>query len=397
MASLAGIRSTFAEELDKIEPESGRVKDLYMLGEGVTYFNHGSIGTVPKAVHEAHIAYLKLCETNPWLYMWREPWKEQREVVRERLAKFVGCNAQELVLTHNTTEGMNMLAAGLPLKAGDEVLFSSFNHSGASVCWQHHGVRNGYSARSFEFKEEQWQTEDAVVAAYESEIKPNTRVLVLPHVDNIIGVEHPLKKITRMAKRKGVEYVAVDGAQAVGMLDVNFHDLEVDFYCNSPHKWIQAPKGTGLLYIKKGLEKDVHPMIVTWGQKSWEGDVKVFEDYGTRNLPELMSIGDALDFHGKVGFKKSMKKRTALRQYFKTKTEDNPKTTWKSPEGYGETGSLFAIEVEGWKANALAKHLYENHGYVFRPFQSKGRNTIRLSLNFNNTESQIDQFFKLIS
>jgi kynureninase len=95
----------------------------YLLGSGVVYLNHASIGTVPKAVQEAHKTYLDLCEENPWLYMWGSAWEESREAVREKAAAFVGCEPEDLALIHNTTEGFNVLAAGLPLGPGDEVLF----------------------------------------------------------------------------------------------------------------------------------------------------------------------------------------------------------------------------------------------------------------------------------
>ncbi|MEM7548507.1 MAG: aminotransferase class V-fold PLP-dependent enzyme [Bacteroidota bacterium] len=397
LASLVSTQSIFASRLGVVEKLSdGNYSDLFMLGSKITYFNHASIGTIPKMIHEAHVEYLKLCETNPWLYTWSDPWVKKKEEVREKVADFCGCKPSEIALTHNTTSGMNLLASGLSLKSGHEVLYSSFNHSGARVCWEHYAKVKGYAFRKFQFEERHWKTEDDIVDAYISQLKPETKVVVIPHIDNIIGALHPVRKIAKAVKEKGVKYVAVDGAQSIGLINVNLSELGVDFYATSPHKWIQSPKGTGFLYMNEAVQKEVNPMIVTWGQKKWAGDIKVFEDFGTRDLPEVMAIGDAIDFQNKIGFEKSIEIRRGLRDYFKNKVNESDQVSWKSPEGYAEDVSIFAIEVNGRKANELSKDLYENHGFVFRPFESDSRNTIRISLNIGNTKDEIDLFFELI-
>ena len=160
MAGIAGLSAVIdtdealadaIEEIGKPGYGSARnFKDRYMLDPRVTYFNHGSMGTIPRVVHDAHIAYLKLLETNPWFYMWSGAWEEPRELVRAKMATVLACSASEVALTHNTTEGFSLLASGLPLGPGDEVLFSTVNHPGASVCWEHHGATRGYSVKEFE-------------------------------------------------------------------------------------------------------------------------------------------------------------------------------------------------------------------------------------------------------
>ncbi|MEM7297560.1 MAG: aminotransferase class V-fold PLP-dependent enzyme [Bacteroidota bacterium] len=396
-ASLASTQTLFAAKLEKVasipkEDFSGQ----YLLDPNITYFNHASIGTIPKLVHEAHISYLKLCESNPWLYTWSDPWIERKEEVRNKVAEFSGCKPNEIVLTHNTTGGMNLLASGLPLKKGDEVLYSSFNHSGARVCWEYYAKSNGYEVRKFEFKNEHWQSEEAIIEAYVSQVSSKTRVVVIPHIDNIIGALHPVKHLAKALREKGVQYVAIDGAQSVGLSKVNLSDLGVDFYATSPHKWIQSPKGTGFLYIKEDVQKDVKPLIVTWGQKRWTTDIRRFEDFGTRDLPEVLSIGDAIEFQRKIDFEKSRTRRQSLKNYFKSKVESHDEVKWMSPNSYGDDVSIFAIEVTGRKANEFAKEMYEKNGFVFRPFESETRNTVRISLNIANTTAEINRFFDLL-
>ena len=395
-ASLASTQSLFANKLERIEQSSGKdFSDQFMLDPNITYFNHASIGTIPRIIHEAHVSYLKICESNPWLYTWSDPWIEKKEEVRKKVADFCGCKHTEIVLTHNTTSGMNLLASGLPLKSGDEVLYSSFNHSGASVCWEHYAKNKGYRVRKFDFKQEYWQTEEALIDSYVSQVTPKTAVVVIPHIDNIIGALHPIKKLSLALKEKGVRYIAIDGAQSIGLIDVKLSELGVDFYAASPHKWIQSPKGTGILYINENVQKDVNPLIVTWGQRRWTDDIKRFEDFGTRDLPEILTIGDAIDFQQKVGFKKSISNRKDLRAYFKRKVDGHKRIQWRSPS-YCENVSIFALEIEGKSANKFFEDMYENHGYVFRPFENADRNTIRISLNVANKKSEIDRFLELI-
>ncbi|MFQ5676805.1 MAG: aminotransferase class V-fold PLP-dependent enzyme, partial [bacterium] len=309
LSTLSSIRAVFAEKLEELNLESDQkvdfanLREQYLLAPHIKYFNHGSIGTMPKMVHQAYRDYLAICETNPWLYMWSDPWEEARVKTREKVASFVGCGDDELVFTHNTTEGFNLLASGLPLKQGDEVVFTSLNHSGASVCWEHYANRHGFKVRRVDFPRNETPNLTAadVVAIYEKSLSEKTRVLVLPHIDNVVGIRHPVKEIATMAKEKGVQYVAVDGAQAIGMIPVNVGELGVDFYATSTHKWLQTPKGTGLLYMRKEVQSHVRPMWVTWGQNRWKGTVRIFEDYGTRNLAAVLTLGDAIDFKNKLG------------------------------------------------------------------------------------------------
>lgn len=401
LASVAGINHSFSKGIQVISNQEMPGKDYasdYLLSKDVTYFNHGSIGTIPKIVQKAHVEYLELCETNPWLYMWGDPWKEQREIVRTKTAAYIGADPEEVVFAHNTTEAMNMLASGLNLSKGDEVLFSSWNHSGASVCWEHYGRQKGYAVRRFEMdpNDDQFHASEGVLNAYLSEIRGNTKVLVVPHIDNILGVNHPIKELTSKAKAAGVEYVVVDGAQSIGMIPVNMHDLGIDFYATSPHKWIQSPKGLGIAYFKKELQDQIQPLVVSWGQNSWEGKVNVFEDFGTRNLAELMTLGNAIDFQLALGMDIAIKIRKELRDHLKRGVASHSKLNWRSPDSWDMNGSLYALEVLGIKSYDLSQRLFSEHGIVFRPFSEDGWNTIRLSLNVNNSKAEIDRFLNLI-
>lgn len=375
-----------------LPPESQ--SDVYTLDPGITYLNHGSIGTIPRAVQQSHRRYLELCETNPWLYMWGDAWEETREAVRVKAAQLLRCDAGEVALTHNTTEGFNILAQGLPLGRGDEVVFSSLNHPGASICWHHQAEARGFSVRQFDFPvlDVPHLTLDDVLDLHDRHISANTRVLVFPHVDNIVGLRHPIRDLVALARTRGVEFVAVDGAQTVGMLSVDVTGADVDFYAASPHKWVQAPKGTGLLYVKRAVQAALRPMWVTWGQQRWAGTVRVFEDYGTRNLPALIALGDALDFQQSLGEDAKASRYRTMWQGWHGAVDNAAHTEWRSPTSWQLSASLFAIEVRGVASTDLFTRMNREHGFVFRPFRTQGLNAVRISPNLANTDMERELF-----
>jgi selenocysteine lyase/cysteine desulfurase len=405
--ALAGLRAVDAalaeevREISRLAPDRASwqgLRERYLLSPGVTYFNHASIGTIPRAVQEARAAYLDVAETNPWLYMWGGAWEEPRERVRERAAELLGCSPGEVALTHNTTEGFNTLASGLALGPGDEVVFSSLNHPGASVCWFRYAETKGFRVRRFDFPvlDVPGMSAEEVLDVYDRHITSATRVLVFPHVDNIVGLRYPVKELAALAHDRGVEIVAVDGAQAVGMIDVKVAELGVDVYCTSPHKWLQAPKGLGLMYLRREVQERIRPMWVTWGQARWAGTVRVFEDYGTRNLPEVLTLGDAIDFQMALGAQAKETRYRDLWKRFRAAAERSGRVIWRSPTAWPRSASLYALEIRDVDSQTAFDYLYREHGFVFRPFHTQGLNTVRISPNVYNGEDEIARFFDAI-
>ena len=359
--------------------------------------NHASIGTVPRSVHEAHVAALRACETNPWLHMWGGEWEVPREAVRAALARLLGAPPDTVAITHNTTEGFNQLAAGLDLGPGDEVLFSELNHAGASVCWDHWSDRRGFSVRRIPFPVEEATglSPEDVAEVHLREIRPETRVLVVPHVDNRIGVRHPLKLLADGAHARGVEVVAVDGAQSAGMIPCDLDTSGVDAFAGSPHKWIQAPKGVGLFYLRASLRERLRPTWVTWGQAQWDGTVRRFEDYGTRNLPAVIALGDALEAQAELGAAAKLSRYEAMHARLRDAVESEPALRWRSPRRWDTGASLVAIEVRGRSAPQLADRLLERDGVVLRAFGGRP-NALRISPNVANTDGELDRVLALL-
>lgn len=388
-AALARAEETLA--FRAADPTSvARLRAEYLLASDVLYLNHASIGTVPRAVHEAHASYLALCETNPSLYVWGAPWRDAAEAIRTAAARLLGADADDLAVTHNTTEGFNVLAHGMPLGSGDEVLFSSLNHPGASVPWERMAVRRGFTVRSFEFPIGRAADvgPEEVVALHSAALSPATRVLVVPHVDNQIGLRHPLPELARAARAAGVEWVVVDGAQSAGMIPVDLAASGVDAYAMSPHKWLQAPKGLGLFWTSVDLRAVVPPM---WHRTGGEGrgpTARQYEDYSTRAWPAVAALGDALDFQAAVGESEKERRHRAVRARLRARVDATPGLLWRSPDRWEDGSAIVAVEVRGRDARDVAADLERTHGLGVRAF-GPPLNALRLSPNVATTDDEV--------
>lgn len=371
-------------------------KGSYSLSKSVTYLNHGSTGTIPKIVQEAHYGYLDICESNPWFYMWSDEWAEPVEKVRTSFAKYLNAEVEEISFSHNTTEIFNVLALGLSLKKQDEVLFCTLSHSGASIPFHYHSKNLGYSVKTFDIPTNNLTkiTSDSIIDLYDKHITKNTRLVVIPHLENTFGIRQPVKEIVQLARSKGVEFLALDTAQTMGMMPIDVKELDIDVVGTSAHKWIQAPKSISVAYFSKRIQERINPMFVTWGQAGWKDSARKFEDYGTRNLAHVLSLGNALDFQTSIDSSAKEEKLIELWNFSKELADSHPGTAWRSPCEWELSGSLFAIELKDLVPSEFAKKAFTENGYVFRPFDA--HSTIRISPNFINTRDEIQGLFDLI-
>jgi len=397
LAALAGrlseIRESAAADLKAGRMADGRPsRELYGLAPGLRYLNHASIGSIPAPVRMAHAEYLNICETNPWLHIWGGAWEEPRERVRAAAARYLGCPAGSLAITHNTTEGFNLAAQGLMLHAGDEVLFPHINHPGASVAWDMAAKRGGFRVRRFRFPLDDIASLTAAdcLALYDDIIRPQTRVLVLPDLDNIVGFRQPVAKIAALARRRGVEFIAVDGAQSAGMLPLEIEKLDVDLYATSGHKWLQGPKGTGLLYLSEAARERLRPLWTTWGQERWADSIRIFEDYGTRNFPALLALGDAIDFQTSIDPLVRAAHYEKLRRHAMARADASSALDWYSPRDRTLGGSLFALALNRETADDAFARLSARK-FVFRPFRPPDPNVVRISPNLTDEIEDIDR------
>lgn len=374
-----------------------RLRAQYLLSPDLIYLNHASIGTVPIPVLRAHAGYLELCETHPSLYVWGAVWRDVTEDTRSAAARLLGCRPDDLAITHNTTEGFNILAHGLPLGGGDEVLFSSLNHPGASVAWRGVAARRGFTVRTFDFPLARAPelTAEEVVRIHVDALGPRTRALILPHVDNIIGMTHPLRAIADAVRSRGVEFVLVDGAQSAGMVPVDLSAAGVDAYAMSPHKWIQAPKGLGLFWASSALHARLPRMWYRTEGAAIEATARKYEDYSTRAWPAVVALGDALAFQAGIGEGEKQRRYRALWARVRGRVEAESGLRWASPTDPALRSVIMAVEPVGRPAPRIGSALLESHGAVVRAFGAPA-NTLRVSPNVMTPDDELDRFLDAV-
>lgn len=393
-------RATFAQDLAAAQRSKGHLTAAdYMLAPEVTYLNHASIGTVPRLVHEAHVRYLSACESNPWLHVWGGEWTAAMDRTHRLAAEVMGTADTRVAVVRNATAAFGMAANGLPLGAGHEVLFSSLNHTGASASWTSAAPARGFTVRRFPFPEAEvaTMTSDDVTRVHVDAIRDETEALVLPHIDNIYGIRHDVAAIAKAARDRGVRWVLVDGAQSVGMHRVQAEELGVDLYATSAHKWLQAPKGTGLMALSPAAIDAMRPQVTSWGQSSWEGSARAFTDFGTRDLAKVLTVGDAIELHQRRSEGREdhyRRLRTALAERVATSRQ----VEWRSPAAYDPGGaSIAALGLSSAGAKAVAQALFREDGIVVRGFESGAQNHLRLSPGCAETTADLERFWQALA
>jgi selenocysteine lyase/cysteine desulfurase len=361
------------------------VQRQFRLEPGLIYLNNASLGPSPALVADATEAFRRKLDAFPSRYMWGG-WSEEFEAVRSKASVLLGASVEEIALIHNTTEGMNLVAFSLDLDAGDEVIVADHEHTSGTIPWQYwqepKGVKLVRPTLPILPK-----SPDEIVEVYRRAITPRTKVISMCHVVNTNGMILPVKEISGMARARGI-LVAVDGAQAPGMINVDLHDLRCDFYAASSHKWLFSPKGVGVFYSRQESQALLKPLIVCRG---WDDpSIRRLENYNTRNLPEVLGLGVAFDFQNLMGPNRRQARIYELKKHLRQSIGDDPAFAVKTPSSDELSAGITTIEVQHQKVREVAKALAERHGIDCRPMASHDLNGLRISLSVFNSEDQVD-------
>ena len=281
------------------------VRRCFLLDPGITHLNNGTLGPMPGFLLQGVFDRMLMTARDPNCYHSAgTSMYAMLEEVREKMARFVNADPGEIAFTRNTTEGMNIIASGLDMNPGDEILTTDNEHVGGLCCWERKAAEEGVKINKVALPLPP-RSEDEIIGCFEKAITGRTRVISLSHVTCTTGMRLPVKRICSMVRGWNCDpgqriLVCVDGAQTLGWMKLDMKDLGCDFYANSPHKWLLSPMGTGFLYVKKEHIPRVRPAIVSGGWDTLD-TAKKFENFGTRNLPEAVGVGDAVDFENAIG------------------------------------------------------------------------------------------------
>ena len=367
------------------------VKAQFHFADGLSYFNNGSLGACPKPIRDATTSFRNTLDDFPSKYMWGG-WKDEIEGVRKKTAALFSVSEEEIALIHNTTEGMNLIASSMDLRPGDEVISADHEHTSAVNPWKYWQVSKGINLVTPTLPILPKSTEE-IVEVYRKAITPKTKVISICHLVNTNGMILPIKAVTQMAHENGI-LVAVDGAQATGMFTVDLKDVGCDFYTVSAHKWLFSPKGVGIFYAKEESQKYLKQLIVARGYE--DTSIRRLENYNTRNLPEVLGFGAALDYRDTIGGEKIEARTYELKAYFRNAIEAHSKLVLKTPGLDTLSGGIQVVEVLDKDVQEVKNSLFDDYGIDSRPMSKFGLNAVRLSFAIFITKEDIDRLVQAL-
>jgi selenocysteine lyase/cysteine desulfurase len=332
------------------------IQQSFTVNSNLIILNNGGVSPSPRIVQEAVERYNKMSNEGPSYYMWRIL-DLGREPLRQKLALLAGCSAEEIAVNRNATEALNTVIFGLDLKAGDEVIGTKQDYPNMINAWRQRALREGivYKQLNFNFPIE---NDEEIVSAYEKAITPKTKIIHITHVINWVGQIMPVRKISDMAKKHGLE-VIVDGAHSFGLLDFKIPDLGCDYFGTSLHKFLSAPIGSGMLWIKKEKIEKIWPLV--GNDKPRGNDIRKFETLGTRSFPIEQGIGEAVNFHNAIGSKRKEERIRYLKNYWAERVKDIPKVRLHTSFKPEYACAICGVSIDGMTPAELDSALLTNY------------------------------------
>ena len=362
----------------------------YLFEEGVIMMNNGTVGPMPKPVFNTLIRCFKVQCTNPFDVYNFIPRKI--EEVRHKLAEYIGTSPDEVVITRNTTEGINFVVNGLDLGQGDEVILSTMEHPGGTHPWQLKAKRYGITIKEVPIGFPP-KSVDEFVNSFAKEITPRTKVISVSHTVYISGLISPIKELCKMAHEKGI-LVLADSAHGIGMLDLNLKEMGVDFFATSPYKWMGAPTGVGVLFVRQEVQDKVWPTIASSGWDTHK-TARKFETLSQRADALTIALGEAVDFQNAIGKQKVEKRIKALAGYLKRELKNIPGVHLHTSEDPYISGGLTAFSVDGVESQHIVDYVRDKYNMVIRTVGSRVEGTwVRVSTPIYVSYTHVDMLLE---
>ncbi|HET9804678.1 MAG TPA: aminotransferase class V-fold PLP-dependent enzyme [Candidatus Acidoferrum sp.] len=364
------------------------VRKQFLIPADEIYLNNGTVGSSPrpvlKAVFDAYNDTERMAQEDPEDYpIWGYgPWNE----FRDPLAAFVGCKRDEIALVRNATEANSYIANGIDLKAGDEVIITDQEHPGGEHPWDLRAKRYGIVLKKIVLPK---PVPDAatVLNLFSDAITAKTRVIFFSHITTVTGVVLPAKEICALARSKGI-LSAVDGAHVTGMMKLNVHDLGCDMYTSSPHKWLQAPKGSGFLYVRDEVMDRIWCTIATEGWDDTKIRAERFQRIGSSNVPALAGMRAAVELATQIGMDRIEKRHRSMADYIHSEMMKRGAQSWTSPDPALRC-AIATVTVAPAKMPDLEKALWKDKKIRIR---GAAPHKIRLSTPYYLLRKDVDRF-----
>jgi isopenicillin-N epimerase len=367
------------------------IQQAFSVTRGIVNLNNGGVSPSPRMVTEAFVRYTWQQEDATAYTMWQilEP---QSETIRTGLAEVFGCDAEEIAITRGASEALEILLMGLDLKSGDEVLSTTQDYGRMLTTLRQRELREGLKLNLIKIPVAPNNIDD-IAAAYERAITPKTKLILISHQINLTGQITPVKKVCEMARSKGIETI-VDGAHSFAQFDFKRDDLSCDYFGTSLHKWIFAPKGTGMLYVKKDKIGKVWPLMAAEDKN--KNDIRKFEEIGTHSAAMRLAIGEAILFHNAIGGKRKEERLRYLSRYWMNRLKDVPKVGFNTSFDPKQSCAIANFKIDGIDPVAIGSYLMSKHKIFTTPIVHDEFTGIRITPNVYTTLWELDRFCNVV-
>ena len=367
-----------------------KVADMYHQNVKFINLESGYFSPSPESVKDYWVNFVNEINESPSYYM-RTRQTEMREKVRKKLADYAGIQTDELILTRNTTESMNIIIQGIKLEKGDEILRTNLEYPNIIQALDMRERRFGTKIRIVDVPihpKSQREIVDMVIGA----VNKKTKVILISHMVFLNGQVFPVKEVCAKAREMGLETI-VDGAHSFSHVDMDVSEIGCDYYGSSLHKWLGAPLGNGLLYVKKGNAERLWPL---YGDTAYDDDnIMKLEHLGTRPCSDQNGIIPAVDFNLEIGKKEKSERLKFLQMRWASELKDNKNIILNTPLGEGQSYGIANVGVKNLHPSELADKLFDDHNIFTVPIDDdRGIRGVRVSPNLYSTVEDIDKFIE---
>lgn len=367
------------------------IQQAFSVTRGIINLNNGGVSPSPRIVTEAFVRYTWQQEDATAYTMWQilEP---QSETIRTGLAEVFGCSPEEIAITRNASESLEILLMGMDLKSGDEILTTTQDYPRMLTTLKQRELREGLKLNLIKIPIAPNNVDD-IAAAFERAVTPRTKLILISHQINLTGQITPVKKVCEMARSKGIETI-VDGAHAFAQFDFKQADLGCDYYGTSLHKWIYAPKGTGMLYVRKEKIPKVWALMASEDKN--RNDIRKYEEIGTHSAAMRLAIGEAILFHNAIGGKRKEERLRYLSRYWMNNLKAIPKVGFNTSFDPKQSCAIANFKIDGVDPVALGSYLMSKHKIFTTPIVHDEFTGIRITPNVYTTLWELDRFCEIV-
>jgi len=387
---VAGARTPL--ELADDEGYWGMIQRAFDAERTMINLNNGGISPTPSHVLEKMIRDLRFVNELPVEHNWRvlEP---RMESTRRELAREFGCDPEEMAVTRNASEGLEIMILGIDLQRGDEVIITNQNYGRMTTTWQQRERREGIVLKQVSFPVPLTDPK-VLLRNIEAAITPRTKVIELTHITNLTGQILPIRDVVRMARPRGIE-VFVDGAHAFAHFPFTRDELECDYYATSLHKWMHAPIGAGFLYVRKAKIAKLWPLMGS--DASRVENIRKYEEIGTHPQANFNAVSVAINFHRGIGAERKIARLRYLRdRWAKTLLAESPRVKVLTELGPDKAGAIAMFDVDGLDPVQLGSWMLSHHRIVNTPIVHQEFKGIRITPSVYTSVDEIDTFVETV-